>query len=167
MPPVKYELGIYIPEDDILHSDRSENLKSYKFLAVSVAVKVTSSPSYFSRAALRILVQNFWPRSACAVSVRSVRFSRCGTIQSRSFQQHWPLDFPKFYCPCNPALLQGRARVGGTEWEHSRPKSFNQLHPIKMQSLSVLLSAPSPLCRLYRFKWLNTRHIEGTLDRST
>jgi hypothetical protein len=27
--PVKYELGFYIPEYDILHSDRSENLKSY------------------------------------------------------------------------------------------------------------------------------------------
>jgi hypothetical protein len=27
--PVKYELGFYIPEDDILHSDRRESLKSY------------------------------------------------------------------------------------------------------------------------------------------
>jgi hypothetical protein len=27
--PVKYEQGFYIPEDDILHSGRSENLKSY------------------------------------------------------------------------------------------------------------------------------------------
>jgi hypothetical protein len=27
--PVKYDLGFYIPEDDILHSDRRENLKSY------------------------------------------------------------------------------------------------------------------------------------------
>jgi hypothetical protein len=27
--PVKYELGIYIPEDDILHNHRRENLKSY------------------------------------------------------------------------------------------------------------------------------------------
>jgi hypothetical protein len=27
--PVKYELGIYIPEDDILHSHHRENLKSY------------------------------------------------------------------------------------------------------------------------------------------
>jgi hypothetical protein len=27
--PVKYELGFYIPEDDILHSYRRENLKSY------------------------------------------------------------------------------------------------------------------------------------------
>jgi hypothetical protein len=27
--PVKYELGFYIPEDDNLHSDRRENLKSY------------------------------------------------------------------------------------------------------------------------------------------
>jgi hypothetical protein len=28
--PVKYELGCYIPEDDILHSDRRGNLKSYR-----------------------------------------------------------------------------------------------------------------------------------------
>jgi hypothetical protein len=27
--PVKYELGVYIPEDDILHSHRLENRKSY------------------------------------------------------------------------------------------------------------------------------------------
>jgi hypothetical protein len=27
--PVKYELGFYIPEGDILHSDRRENHKSY------------------------------------------------------------------------------------------------------------------------------------------
>jgi hypothetical protein len=27
--PVKYELGVYIPEDDILHSHSRENLKSY------------------------------------------------------------------------------------------------------------------------------------------
>jgi hypothetical protein len=27
--PVKYELGFYIPEDDILHSHRHEKLKSY------------------------------------------------------------------------------------------------------------------------------------------
>jgi hypothetical protein len=27
--PVKHELGSYIPEDDILHSDCRENLKSY------------------------------------------------------------------------------------------------------------------------------------------
>jgi hypothetical protein len=27
--PVSYELGFYIPEDDILHSHRRESLKSY------------------------------------------------------------------------------------------------------------------------------------------
>jgi hypothetical protein len=32
--PVKYELDFYIPEDDILHSHRRENLKSYKKLIV-------------------------------------------------------------------------------------------------------------------------------------
>jgi hypothetical protein len=30
--PVKYELGLYIPEDTFLHSHRRENLKSYKLL---------------------------------------------------------------------------------------------------------------------------------------
>jgi hypothetical protein len=29
MFPVRYELDFYIPEDDILHSHRRENLKSY------------------------------------------------------------------------------------------------------------------------------------------
>jgi hypothetical protein len=29
MSPVKYEQGFYIAEDDILHSHRRENLKSY------------------------------------------------------------------------------------------------------------------------------------------
>jgi hypothetical protein len=28
----KYELGFYTPEDDILHSHRLENLKSYQFV---------------------------------------------------------------------------------------------------------------------------------------
>jgi hypothetical protein len=27
--PVRYEMGFYIPEDDILYSHRRENLKSY------------------------------------------------------------------------------------------------------------------------------------------
>jgi hypothetical protein len=30
MSPVKYELGFYMPEDDILRSHRRENVKSYR-----------------------------------------------------------------------------------------------------------------------------------------
>jgi hypothetical protein len=41
MSPVKYELGFYIPEDDILHSDRHENLKSY--IGLSVGYKTDKS----------------------------------------------------------------------------------------------------------------------------
>jgi hypothetical protein len=33
--PMKDELGFYIPEDDILHSHRRENLKPYKICALS------------------------------------------------------------------------------------------------------------------------------------
>jgi hypothetical protein len=32
--PVKYELGVFIPEDDILLSHRRENLKSYKLKTI-------------------------------------------------------------------------------------------------------------------------------------
>jgi hypothetical protein len=44
--PVRYELGFYIPEDDILHSHRRENLKSYIrlwFYGYEVAWLVVSS----------------------------------------------------------------------------------------------------------------------------
>jgi hypothetical protein len=30
MSPVMYEVGLYAPEDGILHSNRRENFKSYK-----------------------------------------------------------------------------------------------------------------------------------------
>jgi hypothetical protein len=33
--PVKYELGFYIPEDDIRHSHCRENLKSYNVYKVT------------------------------------------------------------------------------------------------------------------------------------
>jgi hypothetical protein len=36
--PVRYELGFYIPEDDILHSHRRAELKFYKMLVLSFIV---------------------------------------------------------------------------------------------------------------------------------
>jgi hypothetical protein len=36
MCPLKYELGFYIPQDDILHSHRRENLKSYTFIVADI-----------------------------------------------------------------------------------------------------------------------------------
>jgi hypothetical protein len=43
MSPVKYELGFYIPADDILHSHRRETLKSYTTLVLLVRVKVAET----------------------------------------------------------------------------------------------------------------------------
>jgi hypothetical protein len=37
--PVKYELGFYIPEDDILHSYRHEDLESYMLQIPSLSRK--------------------------------------------------------------------------------------------------------------------------------
>jgi hypothetical protein len=49
--PVKYELGFYIPEDGILHSNRRANLKSYNkhpfiFLSATVSTPLTAEQSY-------------------------------------------------------------------------------------------------------------------------
>jgi hypothetical protein len=43
MSPVSYELGLYIPEDGILHSHRSENLNSYKLDDVNTGFDAVSS----------------------------------------------------------------------------------------------------------------------------
>jgi hypothetical protein len=51
--PVKYELGVYIPEDDILHSHRCENLKSYMVLICLVVylhhINMSYSVKIFAR----------------------------------------------------------------------------------------------------------------------
>jgi hypothetical protein len=40
--PAKYELGFYIPEDDILHSHRCGNLKSYRFIIIYLIASQSS-----------------------------------------------------------------------------------------------------------------------------
>jgi hypothetical protein len=37
---MRYELGFYIPEDDILHSRRRENLKSYNLQEFVRLIKI-------------------------------------------------------------------------------------------------------------------------------
>jgi hypothetical protein len=44
MSPVKYEIGFYIPESDILHSHRREKLKSYIGLSTVFCATVTAVP---------------------------------------------------------------------------------------------------------------------------
>jgi hypothetical protein len=48
--PVKYELGLYIPEDGILHSHRRKNLKSYKKASV---LPHFSAPVYTDKMSIR------------------------------------------------------------------------------------------------------------------
>jgi hypothetical protein len=50
--PVKYELGFYIPEDDILHSHCRENLKSYTVIVISTITQ--------SNATATVTVQNLF-----------------------------------------------------------------------------------------------------------
>jgi hypothetical protein len=42
---VKYELGVYIPEDDILHSHSRENLKSYMIEMHCAVAEMTTAHS--------------------------------------------------------------------------------------------------------------------------
>jgi hypothetical protein len=46
--PVKYELSFYIPEDDILHSHRRENLKPYINLDINLTVVSLISELHFT-----------------------------------------------------------------------------------------------------------------------
>jgi hypothetical protein len=39
---VKYELGFYIPEDDILHSRRREHLNSYNAFELILVIPATA-----------------------------------------------------------------------------------------------------------------------------
>jgi hypothetical protein len=45
---MKYELGSYVPEDDILHSHRRENLKSYNRLFIGKTVEFPQKPKLHS-----------------------------------------------------------------------------------------------------------------------
>jgi hypothetical protein len=67
--PVKYELGFYIPEDDILHSHCRENLKSY----------VTKMKAVYSS---KVLVP------VCQITLRVFPFLRAATI-SHSDRHHF------------------------------------------------------------------------------
>jgi hypothetical protein len=51
--PVKYELGYYIPEDDILHSHGRENLKSYTAITVEITDVKASELQYSSQKILQ------------------------------------------------------------------------------------------------------------------
>jgi hypothetical protein len=54
--PVKYELGFYIPEDDILHSHRREDLKSYK---LEYKVEVSDSMCMLTAANIDFCIGTF------------------------------------------------------------------------------------------------------------
>jgi hypothetical protein len=65
--PVKHELGFYIPEDDILHSHRRENLKSY------ITIHASSSPSPIIPSAYHKTV----PKMEHIHSVNKLKASNC------------------------------------------------------------------------------------------
>jgi hypothetical protein len=57
--PVKYELGFYIPEEDILHSHRHENPKSYNNDVV-LRVLICGLQKLFSAHLKSIFCQRTW-----------------------------------------------------------------------------------------------------------
>jgi hypothetical protein len=81
---VRYELGSYIPEDDILHNHRLENLKSYidlKIFSRGPGI-MSGSTSLFTALVLRTVIVTFWlpvpvPLGAC-ICVSGPRAVFCG-----------------------------------------------------------------------------------------
>jgi hypothetical protein len=67
--PVKYELGFYIPEEDILHSHRRENLKSYDSYFRSNEMRA----SWFCKLLTRIYSRNCFVWGLCPQSAMRKR----------------------------------------------------------------------------------------------
>jgi hypothetical protein len=78
MSPVRYELGFYIPEDDILHSHRRENLKFYNNSPVRSGV--TATPSCLINYALHYVCRNSHMSPFCPFHVRSSDLFPSGLI---------------------------------------------------------------------------------------
>jgi hypothetical protein len=82
--PVRYEMGFYIPEDDILHSHCRENLKSYKegvlgrYIATQEQRLTSCRQSNFSCFCVS--------RDSLPVSVEQYRNTEHGNFYSHIFQ---------------------------------------------------------------------------------
>jgi hypothetical protein len=64
--PVRYELGFYIPEDDILHNHRREHLKSYIVLPTAISCRLyTNSDVYICFRALLTPSSSMVPALTC------------------------------------------------------------------------------------------------------
>jgi hypothetical protein len=82
--PVKYELGFYIPEDDILHSHRRENLKSYILRQMFTKVPGETDVSIFKSANIYQTTEIHTSDDSTAATVRTTSpaashasFARC------------------------------------------------------------------------------------------
>jgi hypothetical protein len=80
--PVKYEQGFYIPEDDILHSHRRENLKSYMMFIIFrntcdgpkyISVKLRARKALQSLSILNISVVFLQSRGSVVVKALSYK----------------------------------------------------------------------------------------------
>jgi hypothetical protein len=75
--PVRYELGFYIPEDGILHSQGRENLKSYKLMTqysrIIEQFRSESSP-------VRLPFKTFGLASAFSLFLNPIHDRLCGLV---------------------------------------------------------------------------------------
>jgi hypothetical protein len=60
---VKYEQGFYIPEDDILHSDRREHLKAYMLFVAWLQMLTGAAVCSFGFLGIIGIVPKFWGQS--------------------------------------------------------------------------------------------------------
>jgi hypothetical protein len=113
--PVKYELGFYIPEDDILHSHRRENLKSYRRRVCFRAVRC--SATRVGKAERVVCVVLWWS----AVVDSSYGMQRISLPEGITYHNITPLRFLFVYTliPNNTECFRSHASSKSSIWHLS------------------------------------------------
>jgi hypothetical protein len=126
--PVRYELDVYIPEDDIFHSNRRENLKSCirklpsfynPFMAVTMKI---TFPSILTP---HVLVQN------CHRLKRNILIA--SYVQNTEATETYPFVHPLYWFPLSCRHCQLRANI------YPASLIFRRLHANKPNCVSYRL----------------------------
>jgi hypothetical protein len=131
--PVKYEKGSYIPEGDILHSHRRENLKSYKSYCTGIRTPLQGNPEGSMRIRLVDGFQPWRPSSSPGPVIGDLWWT----------ERQWAMFFPQqFGVPCKSFHRLLRGNLPQAKWTqyHPTPTNGSRGYTYRRSTLMLLTS---------------------------